>query len=146
MLCIKCVCFVESSTWFVRMRRKKYNNKPPPPTTTNHHTQTHTRYNGNGQTDVPPDLGLYRVRSVATGLAHTCVIMAYDKLRCWGSDYWGQITVPADVNLGRVTHLAAGENYTCAAGTGTYGKLVCWGNNPHGAMNVPDNLGKLPEF
>jgi alpha-tubulin suppressor-like RCC1 family protein len=89
----------------------------------------------------PVSLGGRVAVAIATGAAHTCVIMDDGGLRCWGRGIEGQLGYGNKANLGDtavpsvlnpvqidgpVTGVAAGGPRTCA-GTGD-GALRCWGN------------------
>jgi Regulator of chromosome condensation (RCC1) repeat len=84
---------------------------------------------------------------VATGGAHTCVVLENGALRCWGSASLGQlgygniVTIgdderPADagdVNVGgRVTQVSASGTSTCALLS--TGSVRCWGNGYWGNL------------
>jgi alpha-tubulin suppressor-like RCC1 family protein len=78
------------------------------------------------------------VRAVATGAAHTCVMLAGGTVQCWGSNTAGQLardpqTTPGSatplpmVGLENVVELTASLTSTCARRSD--GKVACWGGN-----------------
>lgn len=76
------------------------------------------------------------VTSITTGENHSCAVTNYEKIWCWGHNYYGQLGsgTPIDSYVpvlvggisGTVTALSAGKRHTCAV----VDRLVkCWGNN-----------------
>ncbi|MFO0631107.1 MAG: hypothetical protein U0325_36525 [Polyangiales bacterium] len=99
------------------------------------------------QTPVRVDLGLTTtatqsapgILALATGRAHTCVILQRGTVRCWGSDANGRLgggTRQSDVpGLREVTQIAAGAAHTCAL---LQDRTVrCWGGNASGQAGRP---------
>ena len=87
--------------------------------------------------------GLSGGTAVATGGAHTCVVLSDSTVRCWGDGMEGQLgggggavgqhTTPTSVvGLSGVAQLAAGSEYTCALLTS--GGASCWGSNYDGQL------------
>ena len=93
--------------------------------------------NGDGQCDVPPDMG--PVVAVAARNGHTCAVKANENLVCWGHNEDGQCDVPP--NLGPVVAVAAGGFHTCAVKAN--GDLVCFGNHECGQCDAPPDLGPV---
>ena len=100
--------------------------------------------------DVDMGIGL-EAYQIATGYAHTCVLLTNDAVRCWGDNSSGQLgyghtnrigdnETPADVgdvDLGlsmgvKVTQIAAGGRHTCALLDS--GAVRCWGTNFRGQL------------
>lgn len=96
---------------------------------------------------------------VATGGFHTCAITTDGKVKCWGSNHYGQLgngtntdsSTPVNtIGLeGDVKIIAAGENHTCALLMN--GQVKCWGFNLNGQVgdstgidkNVPTYISEL---
>jgi cysteine-rich repeat protein len=90
----------------------------------------------------------------ATGISHTCAILANGKIRCWGSGYTGQLGYGNTMTIGNMTTpaqagdlsaipmgspentsataLALGYNISCALYSG--GEVLCWGDGFTGAL------------
>jgi alpha-tubulin suppressor-like RCC1 family protein len=104
------------------------------------------------------DLPLGAVTAVATGGAHTCVMLAAGGVRCWGASNNGQtgsgqtsdlgdnesIGGVADVNVGTIPLVVAtGSSHTCVRTA--VGNLRCWGTGALGQLgygntnNIGDN-------
>ena len=79
--------------------------------------------------------GLAGVRQVQAGVYHACAIVEGGRVRCWGSNRYGQLG-PApgeDVpGLAGAIDLAVGQMHTCAALDG--GEVRCWGRNRRGQL------------
>jgi len=102
------------------------------------------------------NLGTGRTAKLVTaGIAYTCAILDDDKVKCWGSNSFGQLglgdlTVRGDnagemgdalayVDLGTgrtATWLSAFNGHTCA--TLDNGKVKCWGYNGVGNLGLGD--------
>ncbi len=81
------------------------------------------------------------ILEIGVGLAHTCALPAFGKLRCWGVNSVGQLGTPLGVNQAFPTetgvtaqHVSVGAGHTCAMMDGT---VACWGNNEQGQLGVP---------
>jgi alpha-tubulin suppressor-like RCC1 family protein len=98
-----------------------------------------------------------RVRAVAAGASHTCVIRWDDKLLCFGRNNYGQLgrdgIVPlgdsvsdsvtgADaVNLGKsIVGVATGADHTCAMSSD--GALICFGHGASGQLGYDSPLNR----
>ena len=111
---------------------------------------------------VTPDEELpLAIVELATGVAHSCAILANGSLACWGDNQYGQLgngnntdmNLPTFVNLpaGRTaTDISAGSYHSCAIldnasvmcwGSGSYGKL---GNNNTANTNSPVYVEPMP--
>jgi alpha-tubulin suppressor-like RCC1 family protein len=84
-----------------------------------------------------------RIRSVAAGWGHTCVLTEDNGVKCWGNNQLGQLGygqeadyrfTPVDVlEMGRgVAEITADGGSTCARTAG--GGIKCWGNNKYGQL------------
>ncbi len=100
---------------------------------------------GDGTTDtrrVPTDvkyLGSGAI-SVATGMFHSCAVLANGGAKCWGAAGYGQLGngrtddeyAPVDVlGVSGVTNITTGLYHTCAIDNGG---VKCWGNNNFGQL------------
>src|SRR5436190_1479469 len=77
---------------------------------------------------------------LTAGEAHTCVVMNDGRVKCWGSNQYGQLgvadgpysAIPVVVpGLTRATAISAGLRHTCAV-DGT--SVKCWGDNGDGQL------------
>src|SRR5262245_41774533 len=108
-----------------------------------------------GDTLQPVPVGANRrVKYVAAGRRHTCVILEDGAVRCWGSnehgnlglglgtlerqgDDAGEMAALTDVNLGAgrtALAIAAGQDHTCVVLDD--GSLKCWGGNTSGCLGL----------
>ncbi|MBC7658126.1 MAG: hypothetical protein H7249_00305 [Chitinophagaceae bacterium] len=99
----------------------------------------------------------HTAKSISTGLAHTCVILDNNAVKCWGANSAGQLgygdyqnrlvplTLPIDLGAGRTAKsLSLGAYHTCAILDDS--SLKCWGNNSNGQLGYGDkNLRPSPE-
>jgi alpha-tubulin suppressor-like RCC1 family protein len=85
--------------------------------------------------------------SVSAGAAHTCLLGAQSRVRCWGSEARGALgdglpasetTLQAELvdTGGPVTAVSLSENHTCAIDTNR--RAACWGDNSAGQLGNPD--------
>jgi alpha-tubulin suppressor-like RCC1 family protein len=82
------------------------------------------------------------VKAIALGLEHSCAILPWGRLVCWGRNQAGQLgnggkqngLIPAPVAMGNVTvvDVAAGSDHTCALTLS--GSVYCWGANDQGQI------------
>lgn len=82
------------------------------------------------------------VRSVATGLSHSCAVSLQGQVFCWGANDWGQLgdgtrtprSAPVHVSglPGSFTSVSLGENFSCALSEA--GEVYCWGENQVGQL------------
>ncbi|MBU8898497.1 RTX toxin [Corallococcus sp. M34] len=107
-----------------------------------------------GDTETPASVGsveLYGTAiQVAAGADHTCALMSFGAVKCWGYGAYGQLgygksstlsTPNAEiVNLGGASAyaLTAGGAHTCALLS--TGKARCWGRNDHGQLGYANTL------
>lgn len=82
-----------------------------------------------------------RIKQIAAGGNHTCVLFANGIVNCWGANYFGQLgngstvssTTPVKViGIQSATAIAAGGYHTCAALAD--GAVKCWGSAGHGEL------------
>ena len=93
---------------------------------------------------------------IVAGNEHTCVLFDVGRVRCWGSNAWGQLgygnteqlgddeapSGAGDAQLGgRAIRIAAGGQHTCALLEG--GDVRCWGRGTEGRLGLGDeeNVG-----
>jgi alpha-tubulin suppressor-like RCC1 family protein len=79
-----------------------------------------------------------RATAIATGLNHSCALMADGRVACWGrgamlgNDTFENSLTPVEVaGLSGVTGIAAGLQHTCVL---MRGGVKCWGANFHGEL------------
>ena len=81
--------------------------------------------------------------SVAAGYAHSCAIVAGGRVRCWGSNSYGQLGVASPTQtevptlvdgLEDVVQITAGSYHTCAVRND--GTVWCWGRNSDGQLGI----------
>ncbi len=79
-----------------------------------------------------------RATAIATGLNHSCALMADGRVMCWGrgamlgNDAFENSLTPVEVGgLSGVTGIAAGLQHTCVL---MRGGVKCWGANFHGEL------------
>lgn len=95
---------------------------------------------------VPASGSLGRIKAVATGHEHTCVVLENGRAWCWGNNNKGQLgnpSVAAQENkpvraatFENAQAIAAGFEHTCVVLLG--GSVQCWGSNAFG------QVGKSP--
>lgn len=107
----------------------------------------------NNNYTTPRDVfGLNRgVISISAGWEHTCVLMNYGGVKCWGDNYYGELgdgsandqLMPVDVvGLGaEVTAISSGKHHTCAVMN--YGGVKCWGANDGGQLGNGERASKV---
>ena len=89
---------------------------------------------------LPRDLG--EAAQIVEGNRHTCARTVEGRVRCWGSNNFGQSSVPAD--LGPVAQIGVGANHSCALTVG--GEVRCWGDNEYGRFTPPADLGSVAQL
>lgn len=88
---------------------------------------------------------------LVVGNEHGCVIAKDQRVKCWGSDRYGQLGAPVagdlptpgpDLRLrgAPVDMLAAGDDHTCALLSG--GVVKCWGRNGDGQLGTGDAIDR----
>ncbi len=73
---------------------------------------------------LPADFGSESFTAVGFGGGHLCAIRADSKLRCWGSNAFGQ--APAGPSVDSFSAVSTGPAFTCAIGAADQ-RLRCWG-------------------
>src|SRR5690606_7188806 len=120
---------------------------------------------GDAPGEMPPpsiNVGGPVARMMLGGL-HTCVMDNDSKLRCWGSNQYGQLGLGHTNNIGDnagempppvidvggpIDQLAPGRYHSCALLDG--GQVRCWGRNHAGQLgqghtdNIGDQPGEMP--
>jgi alpha-tubulin suppressor-like RCC1 family protein len=93
----------------------------------------------------------FQPERLVLGNDHGCVISTDKRVKCWGSDQYGQLGAPVSGDLLRpgpdlrqrgapVDLLAAGDDHTCALLRG--GSVKCWGRNSEGQLGTGDTLDR----
>ncbi|HEY8924415.1 MAG TPA: hypothetical protein VIU64_08545 [Polyangia bacterium] len=88
---------------------------------------------------------------LALGDDHACALSADDRVKCWGSNQYGQLGAPADgdrlapgpdlqLHGPPVAALAAGADHTCALLA--RGVVKCWGRNTAGQLGLGDTTNR----
>jgi len=90
------------------------------------------------------------VKALATGLSHTCALMQYGGIKCWGANGVGELGdgtntdrwIPVDVSKlnGGVMAVAGGFDHTCAIMNN--GMMKCWGSNAYGQVGDGTNVDR----
>ncbi|MCY1020115.1 RCC1 domain-containing protein [Pyxidicoccus sp. MSG2] len=109
-----------------------------------------------GDTETPASVGTVELYGtalqVAAGADHTCALMSFGAVKCWGYGGYGQLgygkpsTLPTPnfelVNLGGASayYVTAGGSHTCALLS--TGKARCWGRNDHGQLGYSNTLNQ----
>lgn len=88
--------------------------------------------------------GITDALEVSLFASHACVLRAFGKVSCWGSNRYGELGVPASgpqtspvevPDLGAPAKaVAVGDGYTCALLEG--GTVKCWGNHANGQLGM----------
>lgn len=104
---------------------------------------------------------VFHVTEVTAAIDSTCVLSLDARMKCWGSNNYGQLGL-GDLNnrgdapgemgdalavlqvaSGRPVHLATGGHHSCAAFED--GIVKCWGNNNHGQLGLGDTRDRGDE-
>ncbi len=93
--------------------------------------------------------GVVTLHHIALGYHHSCIVVAGDKIKCWGSDGFGQMDdgspggepqVELYTPQGLVGHAvesaASGGHHSCVIDFDF--KISCWGFNSYGACGSGD--------
>lgn len=96
----------------------------------------------NRASPVPVDVNGEVVESVSAGVFHTCVVTQQSKIKCWGSNEFGQLgdggnidtSRPVDVGISsnRAKSVHCGQAHTCSVLSD--GRVLCWGSNENGRL------------
>ncbi|MDK2899024.1 MAG: hypothetical protein PWQ10_211 [Patescibacteria group bacterium] len=92
------------------------------------------------------------IKSISTGINHTCAVASNDQAYCWGNNGYGQFgnnsltnsSVPVAVNTSGVLSgltiksISVGGGYTCAIASND--QAYCWGNNGYGKLGNNSTL------
>jgi alpha-tubulin suppressor-like RCC1 family protein len=127
-------------------------------------TKTKTRTPTKSKTPTRTPVGyVSRVQLIASGIRHTCALLANTTVKCWGYNASGELGIGdtttrgdtvgemgnglATVNLGTgvyVKKMYAGGSHTCVLTTTN--QIKCWGNNVYGQLGLGDtnNRGDAP--
>ncbi|MEM1007476.1 MAG: hypothetical protein AAGJ35_00595, partial [Myxococcota bacterium] len=85
-----------------------------------------------------------KVKQVATGNSHTCVVLREGSIKCWGFNLWGQLgypdnkrrylpeTKPLWIGGRTVKSIACGDSHTCVLMDDK--SIYCWGENTEGRL------------
>lgn len=109
--------------------------------------------------EVGGDGQLSDVKQLVAGRDHTCALTTSGRVRCWGSNFFGQlgdgtttdvatpVIVPTAAGTGElagIKQLSAGAFHTCAVLTN--GRLYCWGANFSNQLgSVTSGNASLPQ-
>ena len=78
---------------------------------------------------------------VSSGIEHTCAKTTSGKIRCWGSNFYGQLgdgthnlsITPIGIDLStNYSNIEVGRGHTC--GITPSGEIRCWGSNSYGQL------------
>lgn len=102
------------------------------------------------------DLGTgFNAVSIVAGSDHVCALSDAHKLKCWGSNTFGNLGIGGgnrgsapqqmgdnlpyvDLGDGVITEIASHRSHTCAVFSD--GRLKCWGRNGDGQLGLEDNI------
>ena len=88
------------------------------------------------RTDVLINLNTFpKAKLLSVGFDHYCAVSETDKIKCWGSNEYGESTPPAE--LKNITELSLGMHNTCAIADN---QVVCWGLSQAGSTTLPSTL------
>tara|TARA_B100000315_G_C14553231_1_gene576871 strand:- start:321 stop:1973 length:1653 start_codon:yes stop_codon:yes gene_type:complete len=91
-------------------------------------------------------------KSIATGWAHTCVVLDNGAAKCWGENTYGQLGIDNNTHMGdgsgemallpiinlgtnrTATAISAGYSHTCALLDDA--SVKCWGKNNNGQLGI----------
>ena len=100
--------------------------------------------------------GISNAAKVFSGGQHTCALTSNQRVRCWGSNFYGEsgvggsdiyapnvtaITVTGGAELTSVTQLSTTTGFACALSGGT---LLCWGANTESQQAKPADTMNHP--
>jgi alpha-tubulin suppressor-like RCC1 family protein len=96
------------------------------------------------------EYGVVTVSHIALGYHHSCVMVAGDKVKCWGSDGFGQmddgtpggephviLTTPEGLLSQTFNSVVSGGHHSCVIDFDL--KISCWGFNNYGACGSGDD-------
>ena len=114
---------------------------------------------GNGANNDSPAvvdvLGLSaNTRAIAAGYFHSCAVVSDGRVKCWGSNEYGELgnggatgsgarsALPVDVvGISDAIDVVAGRYFTCALRSG--GGVRCWGDNTNSALGNGSSGGRI---
>ena len=94
------------------------------------------------------------VRAIAAGYFHSCAVVSNGRVKCWGSNEYGELgnggatgsgarsALPVDVvGISDAIDVVAGRYFTCALRSG--GGVRCWGDNTNSALGNGSSGGRI---
>lgn len=94
------------------------------------------------------------VRAIAAGYFHSCAVVSDGRVKCWGSNEYGELgnggatgggarsALPVDVvGISDAVDVVAGRYFTCALRSG--GGVRCWGDNTNSALGNGSSGGRI---
>lgn len=77
-------------------------------------------------------------RMTSTGDQYSCGLRLDGRIRCWGSDEFGQRTIPPEYSEEIFTQVSTGAH--SSYGLSESGRIFCWGRNSEGQCSLPPEL------
>jgi len=112
---------------------------------------------GDNLSSIDLGTGEFVAVQIVTGLKHSCVILGFNSVKCWGLNDQGQLGLGHTNSIGddsdemgnnlsavslngTAVELAAGTKHTCARLDD--GSVKCWGANDQGQLGLGDTLAR----